>query len=70
MSLAVLGHQSFQETRLLSKLAPTQRTHVQRLSTENKGGFPYIPFRAGYRSGGGGWNSLSQHNHMLFHWLF
>jgi hypothetical protein len=47
------GHQSFQEASLLCKLAATQRTHVQRLSTENKGGFSYIPFRAGYRNGGG-----------------
>jgi hypothetical protein len=45
------GHQSFQEASLLSKLAGTQRTHFQRLSSENKGDFPYVPFRAGYRNG-------------------
>jgi hypothetical protein len=46
------GHQSFGEASLLSKLAVTQQTHVQRLSTENKGGLPFIPFREGYRNGG------------------
>jgi hypothetical protein len=30
--------------------AQTQRTHVQRLSPENKGVSPYIPLQAGYRS--------------------
>jgi hypothetical protein len=47
-------HQSFQEASLLSKPAATQQTPVQRLSPENKGGFPYIPFSAGYRMEGGG----------------
>jgi hypothetical protein len=47
------GHQSFQEASLLSKLAVTQQTHGQRLSPKNKGGFPYISFRAGYRNGWG-----------------
>jgi hypothetical protein len=37
------GQQSFWEAGLLSKPAVTQRTHVQRPSPENKGGFPYIP---------------------------
>jgi hypothetical protein len=46
---------SFQEAGLLSKLAATQRTHVQRLSTKNKGFFSYIPFRACYRNGGVGY---------------
>jgi hypothetical protein len=46
------GHQSFQEASLLSKQAATQQTQVQRLSLENKEGFPYIPFKAGYRNGG------------------
>jgi hypothetical protein len=46
------GHQSLQEASLLSKPAATQRTQVQRLSPENKGGLPYITFRAGYRNGG------------------
>jgi hypothetical protein len=40
----------FQEASLLSKPATTQWTQVQRLSPENKGGFPYIPFRIGYRN--------------------
>jgi hypothetical protein len=48
------GHQSFGEARILSKPAATQQTRVERLSTENKGGFPYIPFSAGYRNGVGG----------------
>jgi hypothetical protein len=39
---------------LLSKQAATQQTQVQRLSPVNKGGLLYIPFRAGYRNGGGG----------------
>jgi hypothetical protein len=47
------GHQSFREASLLSKPEVTQGTHVQRLSPENKGSFPYIPFTAGYRNGGG-----------------
>jgi hypothetical protein len=38
--------------RLLSKPAVTQWTRVQRLSPQNKGGLPYIPFRAGYRNKG------------------
>jgi hypothetical protein len=46
------GHQSFWETSLLSKPAATQQTQVQRLSPENKGGFSYVLFRAGYRNGG------------------
>jgi hypothetical protein len=29
----------------------TQWTRVQRLSPENKGGFPYMPFRTGSRNG-------------------
>jgi hypothetical protein len=36
----------------ISMLAATQWTHVQRLSPENKGDLPYIPFRAGYRNVG------------------
>jgi hypothetical protein len=46
-------HQRFQEAGLLSKQAATQQTQVQSLSPENKGRFPYIPFRAGYRNGEG-----------------
>jgi hypothetical protein len=46
------GHQKFQEASLLSRPAATQWTQVQRLSPENKGGFPYIPLRVGYRNGG------------------
>jgi hypothetical protein len=30
-----------------SKPVAMQQTHVRRLSTENKGGFPYIPCKAG-----------------------
>jgi hypothetical protein len=30
----------------------TQWIHIQSLSPENKGGFPYIPFRADYRNRG------------------
>jgi hypothetical protein len=47
-----MGHQSFQEASLLSRLAGTQQIHIQRLSPKKKGGFPYIPFRVGYRNGG------------------
>jgi hypothetical protein len=46
------GHQSFREASLLSRPTVTQRIRIQRLSPESKGGFPYIPFRAGYRNGG------------------
>jgi hypothetical protein len=45
------GHQSFQEASLLNMPAAPQRTRIQRLSPKNKGGFPYILFRAGYRNG-------------------
>jgi hypothetical protein len=62
------GHQSFTEASLLSHLAVTRRTHVQRLSPKNKGGFPYTPCRAGYRNGGEG-TACPIHGHMLFHWL-
>jgi hypothetical protein len=61
------GHQNFQEASLLSKPAVTQGAPVQSLSTENKGGFPCIPFRADYRNGG---RADPIHHHMLFHWLF
>jgi hypothetical protein len=44
------GYQNLQEASLLSKPAVTQQTQVQSLSLESKGGFPYIPFRAGYRN--------------------
>jgi hypothetical protein len=47
------GHQSFREASLLSRSAATQPIHIP----ENKGGFPYILWRAGYRNGG----------HSLFH---
>jgi hypothetical protein len=47
-----MGHQSLREASLLSRPAATQQTQVQRLSPEDKGGFPYISFRAGYRKGG------------------
>jgi hypothetical protein len=50
------GHQRFWEVSLLSKLAATQWTQVQKLSPKNKGGFPYIPFRASYRNEGGGYS--------------
>jgi hypothetical protein len=30
-------------------LAQTQRTHVQRLSPDNKGGSPYVPLQLGCR---------------------
>jgi hypothetical protein len=43
-----LGHQIFQEA---SSLCRPAATGVQRLNSENKGGFSYIPFRAGYRNG-------------------
>jgi hypothetical protein len=45
-------NQSFLEASLLSKPAATEQAQVQRLGTKNKGGFSYIPFRAGYRNGG------------------
>jgi hypothetical protein len=45
-------YQSFQEAGLLRKPAATQQTQVQRLRSKNKGGFPYITFRAGYRNVG------------------
>jgi hypothetical protein len=47
-----MGHQSFWKTNLLSRWAATQQICIQRLSPKNKGGFPYITFRAGYRNGG------------------
>jgi hypothetical protein len=55
-ALTETGHQSSREASLLGRLAVTQWTRVQRLSPENKGGLPCIPFRAGYRNGvwGGG----------------
>jgi hypothetical protein len=54
-----LGHQNFGEASLLVRPAvTTQSSWVQRLRPENKGDFPYIPFKAGYRNGGRG-NSLS-----------
>jgi hypothetical protein len=62
------GHQSFWGASLLSKLAATKQTRVQRLSSENKGGLSYIPCRAGYRNGGA--TACSIHNHKLFHSLF
>jgi hypothetical protein len=52
-------HQCFREASLLSKPAATQQTHVQRLNPENKRGFPYMPFRAGYRK----WRGIN----ILFH---
>jgi hypothetical protein len=58
------GHQSFWEASLLSRLAATQRTQVKRLSPKSKGGFPYVPFRAGYRSMGD--TAYSIHDHLLF----
>jgi hypothetical protein len=58
-------HQSFWEASLLNKLAATPQTRVQRLSIKNKGGFPYIPFRAGYRGEGA---ACPIHKHMSFHW--
>jgi hypothetical protein len=39
-----------------------------KLSPENKGGLPYIPFRAGYRNEEG-CTACPICNHMLFHWL-
>jgi hypothetical protein len=60
-------HQSFQETSLLSRLAVTQQIHIQRLSPENKGGFPSVPFRAGYGNRG---YRLSHTQYILFYWLF
>jgi hypothetical protein len=42
-------------SKFINKPAATQQTHVQRLSPKNKGGFPYLPFRAGYRNGAGGY---------------
>jgi hypothetical protein len=53
--LRLRGHQSFCEAILLSKPKATQQTHVQRLSLENKGDFPYILFSASYRNGGKGY---------------
>jgi hypothetical protein len=47
-----MGHQSFWEASLLSRLAATQQILIQRLSSENKGGFPYKQFRVGHRNGG------------------
>jgi hypothetical protein len=58
-----------QEASLLSRLAATQRTWVQRLGHENKGGLPYIPFRVGYRNGGAVTACLI-HRHMLFNCHF
>jgi hypothetical protein len=43
--LREMGHQSLQEASLLSKLAVTQWTLVQRVSPGNKDGFPYLLFR-------------------------
>jgi hypothetical protein len=56
-----IGRQSFQGASLFSKPTATQWTCFQRLSPENKGGLPYIPFREGYRNVG---HSLS---HRLSH---
>jgi hypothetical protein len=39
-------------SKFIKQASATQRTRRQRLSTKNKGGFPYIPFKAGYRNGG------------------
>jgi hypothetical protein len=63
------GHQSFWEASSLSKSAVTQQTPVQKLSPENKRGFPYVPFRAGYRNGGKGLHVVP-YIITLFHWLF
>jgi hypothetical protein len=46
------GCQSFREATLLSRQSATQLIHIPRLSPKNKGGLPYIPFRAGYWNGG------------------
>jgi hypothetical protein len=43
---------TFSGSKFIKQAAATQQTQVQRLSPENKGGFPYIPFSAGYRNGG------------------
>jgi hypothetical protein len=43
---------SFWEASLLSRLTVTQWISIQRLSSKSKGGFPYVPFRAGYRNWG------------------
>jgi hypothetical protein len=51
MAQTEMGHQSFQEASLLSRLAVTQWIQVQRLSPEKKGGFPFILFRADYING-------------------
>jgi hypothetical protein len=59
-------HQNFPEASLLSKTAATQRTRVQRLSPENKGGFPYTTFSAGHRNGSGA--ACPKYNHTSFHW--
>jgi hypothetical protein len=47
-----MEHQSFWETNLLSRLAVTQQIHIKGCILKNKGGFPSLPFRAGYRNGG------------------
>jgi hypothetical protein len=60
-------HQSYWEASLLSELAATQQIWLQRLSPQNKGGFPYILFRAGYRNWGGGDTVCFIHNQMSFH---
>jgi hypothetical protein len=43
---------AFGEAIFISMPAATQQIHLQRLSPENKGTFPYIPLRAGYRNWG------------------
>jgi hypothetical protein len=48
-------------------LAQTQRTHVQRLSAENKEVSPYIPLQAGYRSKK---QSSTIYSCMWLYWLF
>jgi hypothetical protein len=67
VSVRERGHQSFWEASLFSKPAVTQWFHIQRLSPEDKGGLPYIPFRSGYRNGG---TVCPTHGHILFHWPF
>jgi hypothetical protein len=46
------GRQNFQEASSFIKPTAAQQTQVQRLNPKNKGSFPYIPFKSGYRNGG------------------
>jgi hypothetical protein len=41
---------ALQEATFINTPAGAQRIPIQRLSPENKGALPYIPWQAGYRS--------------------